>query len=149
MSTTTPRGATRVSDAERELIAGRLREDAAEGRLSMAEVEERQAAAYAALTWDELDPLTRDLPTPEAPRPRGARELTAADRRWLGLHAAIAAALVTLLILHWTTSPTAYFWPAWPMFWLSLSVFVHYRVRRRRWDEPIRSAMTEGKRGAR
>jgi hypothetical protein len=53
---------TRASDAEREATVTRLREAAAEGRLTVEELTERIDAAYAASTLDELEPLTADLP---------------------------------------------------------------------------------------
>ncbi|MCK8676618.1 MULTISPECIES: DUF1707 domain-containing protein [Streptomyces] len=54
--------AMRASDAEREQTAERLREAMAEGRLDMAEFQERLDAAYTARTRGELVPLVRDLP---------------------------------------------------------------------------------------
>jgi hypothetical protein len=53
---------TRASDAEREATVTRLREAAAEGRLTVEELTERIDAAYAASTLGELEPLTADLP---------------------------------------------------------------------------------------
>jgi Domain of unknown function (DUF1707)/Cell wall-active antibiotics response 4TMS YvqF len=53
---------TRASDAEREGTVTRLREAAAEGRLTVEELTERIDAAYAATTRAELEPLTADLP---------------------------------------------------------------------------------------
>jgi hypothetical protein len=53
---------TRASDAEREATVTRLREAAAEGRLTVEELTERIDAAYAASTQAELEPLTEDLP---------------------------------------------------------------------------------------
>ena len=53
---------TRASDAEREATVTRLREAAAEGRLTVEELTERIDAAYAASTIAELEPLTADLP---------------------------------------------------------------------------------------
>ena len=53
---------TRASDAEREATVTRLREAAAEGRLTVEELAERIDAAYAASMLDELAPLTADLP---------------------------------------------------------------------------------------
>ena len=53
---------TRASDAEREATVVRLREAAAEGRLTVEELSERIDAAYAATTAAELEPLTADLP---------------------------------------------------------------------------------------
>ena len=53
---------TRASDAEREATVTRLREAAAEGRLTVEELTERIDAAYASSTRAELEPLTADLP---------------------------------------------------------------------------------------
>ncbi|NJP72707.1 DUF1707 domain-containing protein [Streptomyces sp. C1-2] len=57
----------RASDADREQVAERLRDAVAEGRLDMAEFEERLDAAYRARTYGELTPLTVDLPAPGGP----------------------------------------------------------------------------------
>ncbi|WP_329457700.1 DUF1707 SHOCT-like domain-containing protein [Streptomyces sp. NBC_01497] len=59
---------TRASDAERELIAERLRDAMAEGRLDMEEFEERLGLALQARTHGELVPLVRDLPDPGTKR---------------------------------------------------------------------------------
>ncbi|MCC9310282.1 DUF1707 domain-containing protein [Kitasatospora sp. RB6PN24] len=53
----------RASDADRERIAGLLRDAYAEGRLTADEHAERLDAAYRARTLGELAPLTRDLPS--------------------------------------------------------------------------------------
>lgn len=53
----------RASDTDRELVADRLREAAGHGRLSMDELDERLELTYAARTYAELEPLTRDLPS--------------------------------------------------------------------------------------
>ncbi|MGW2780525.1 DUF1707 SHOCT-like domain-containing protein [Streptomyces populi] len=52
----------RASDADRERVAEQLRDALAEGRLDMEEFEERLEATYAARTYGELAPITRDLP---------------------------------------------------------------------------------------
>ncbi|MBY8345252.1 DUF1707 domain-containing protein [Streptomyces spinosirectus] len=52
----------RASDADRERVAEVLRDALAEGRLDMAEFEERLEATYKARTYGELAPITRDLP---------------------------------------------------------------------------------------
>lgn len=56
----------RCSEAEREEVIERLRSALAEGRLEMAEFEERAAAVYAAKHHHDLDALVGDLP-PAAP----------------------------------------------------------------------------------
>ena len=58
----------RVSDADRERVADRLREHFAEGRLSTDELDERIAAALSAKTFAELRRVTTDLPDPEPAR---------------------------------------------------------------------------------
>ena len=58
----------RIGDAERDQAVARLREAAGQGRLTLAELEERVARALAARTDDELATLVGDLPRPSAPR---------------------------------------------------------------------------------
>ncbi|GAA3737721.1 DUF1707 SHOCT-like domain-containing protein [Streptomyces tremellae] len=70
---------TRASDAEREQVAERLREAVAEGRLDMAEFDERLGLAYGARTHGELVPLVRDLPQPGTARAGGVVASTAAE----------------------------------------------------------------------
>jgi hypothetical protein len=52
----------RASDADRERVAEILRTAATEGRLNLDELDERLGAVYAAKTYADLVPLTRDLP---------------------------------------------------------------------------------------
>ncbi|MFD8393615.1 DUF1707 domain-containing protein [Streptomyces sp. NPDC059680] len=59
----------RASDSDRERVAEVLRDALAEGRLDMAEFEERLEATYKARTYGELAPITRDLPASGAPAP--------------------------------------------------------------------------------
>jgi hypothetical protein len=68
---------TRASDAERERVASQLRDQLADGRLTLEELSERLDAAYRARTVGELDELTRDLPA--------AATATAGERtpRWV------------------------------------------------------------------
>lgn len=66
----------RISDAERDEVAAILRDAAGEGRIDLAELDERLTAVYAAKTYGDLEPITRDLPrTAAAPAtaPRGDR----------------------------------------------------------------------------
>ena len=60
----------RVSDSDRERAADVLREAAGHGRITMDELDERLALAYAAKTYADLAAVTRDLPGPaQAPGP--------------------------------------------------------------------------------
>ena len=52
----------RASNAEREKAVGILQQAVGEGRITMAEFEERIQVAYEAKTRAELDVLTEDLP---------------------------------------------------------------------------------------
>jgi hypothetical protein len=52
----------RVSDADRDAVARRLARALREGRLTVAEFDERSRSAYAARTRGDLDDLVHDLP---------------------------------------------------------------------------------------
>ena len=52
----------RASDADRDRVAEVLRAAAADGRLSMDELDERLDRLYAAKTYGELEPVVEDLP---------------------------------------------------------------------------------------
>jgi hypothetical protein len=68
--------AVRASDAEREQTVALLQRSFADGRLALAELEERAGAAFAAQTRDQLHDLTADLPA-EQRRPRPGMVLDA------------------------------------------------------------------------
>ncbi|MEU8306973.1 DUF1707 domain-containing protein [Actinomadura sp. NPDC048955] len=72
----------RAGDADRERVAQVLRDAAGEGRLTLDELDERLDAVYAAKTYAELGPITRDLPSPG----RAAPPATGAD--WRPVHGA-------------------------------------------------------------
>lgn len=55
-------GEMRISDTDRELAAKRLHDALGEGRITLAELEERLDAVYAARTANELRPPLADLP---------------------------------------------------------------------------------------
>ncbi|MDQ4009956.1 MAG: DUF1707 domain-containing protein [Actinomycetota bacterium] len=132
---TTRPGSLRVSDAEREQVAARVRDAATVGMLTLAEADERQTAAYAAQIRADLTELTDDLP---ATHTRGPAEpdltvsLEPGVRHRLAMHAAVAVVLAAVLIVRWALGPVPWFWPAGPMFWLTLSVVLHYRWARHR-----------------
>jgi hypothetical protein len=52
----------RASDADRERVAEVLRSAAADGRLTLEELDERLDRLYAAKTYGELEPVVEDLP---------------------------------------------------------------------------------------
>ncbi|MFI5615462.1 DUF1707 domain-containing protein [Amycolatopsis sp. NPDC051903] len=92
----------RASDADRERVVSRLREQVGEGRLTLDEFSERSAAAYAARTAGELDALTRDLPADA----QSAEVAPIVVPRWL---VPLAVALVVLLVLG---ALSTWAWPA-------------------------------------
>ena len=63
----------RTSDRERDAVVRRLRDQCAAGRLSIDELDERLARAYAAVTQGELNRLVADLPADEPHPPSTAR----------------------------------------------------------------------------
>lgn len=62
----------RASDRERDEVAERLSEHASQGRLTLAEFEERMSAAQEATTRAQLEALTKDLPHLESAASVGA-----------------------------------------------------------------------------
>jgi len=73
--------AMRISDAERHEVAEVLRQAAGEGRIDLAELDERLEAAYAAQPYAALVPITADLPaTRPATHPAPARPVAGYDR---------------------------------------------------------------------
>lgn len=114
----------RASDAEREKIATRIQQASAEGRLTLAETEQRLGDVYAATYVDELAGFVADLPT-EPVRPQRIPPP-------LRVHAAVVAVFAVLLVLAWTASGVPFFWPIVPLFWLTLSLVAHAGVRYRR-----------------
>jgi hypothetical protein len=70
------RAAVRASDADRERVADRLRDAAAEGRLLTEELEQRLEVALSARTYGQLDALLADLPGRRLMGPAEARRAT-------------------------------------------------------------------------
>jgi len=70
----------RASDDERDRVVEVLKEQTAQGRLTLEELEERTGAAYAARTRLELHQLTEDLPAAGV-LGRGERGPIARDQR--------------------------------------------------------------------
>jgi hypothetical protein len=63
--------AMRASDADREQVAEVLRAAAGDGRLTLAELQDRLEALYAARTYGELEPVVSDLPVSALPSAKG------------------------------------------------------------------------------
>lgn len=116
------RPAVRASDADRERVAELLRVAFDEGRLGLAEYDERVRDAYGAVTQADLVPLTADLPT-TAPASAAGPERTPAERsRWRGMEkqwrewAQVSFLLVGIwLVISLATGNLIFFFPIFPM----------------------------------
>jgi hypothetical protein len=86
----------RAADRDRDEVAEILREQYAQGRLTMEEYDERSTAASSAKTMGELRALTVDLPAAEEPGPvRPAGPAWSQGRmRWIAVAGAVAAVAV-------------------------------------------------------
>jgi len=120
--------AVRASDAERERIAKMLSEAAGEGRLSIAEADDRLERVYTTKFRHEPAEVGADLPE-DAPRTTPGRRLERFPAR-LRVHAAVAVVMSVLLILRWAAMDVPFFWPAGPMFLLWGSFLLHARFVR-------------------
>jgi hypothetical protein len=116
----------RAADADRERIAERLRESHAEGRLDMAEFQERLERCYESKTLGELGELVRDLPRQDE---RDTQRAFGWFRPWRWPLAAVPSILIALIVVSATTGHHV-FW-----LWIPL-VFLFWRMswwRRSRW----------------
>ena len=122
----------RAADADRERTAERLRKSHAEGRLDLAEFQQRLERCYESKTVGELDELVTDLP----------RQDEHDERRPLGWLmplplrlAPVVPILIALIVISAAIGHT-FFW-----LWIPL-VFVLWRMswwrRRRSWVGPHR-----------
>ncbi|MEV4629078.1 DUF1707 domain-containing protein [Micromonospora sp. NPDC049523] len=120
------RGEMRAADADRQLVAERLRLAVDEGRLDLYEYDDRLRAAYAAKTYAELDDLPEPVPAQQAevvrqdgalvPDPDG--RYPGATRRWLAENWAPYFSVVTITVAGWAVFSLMawellYFWPIW------------------------------------
>jgi hypothetical protein len=120
----------RTSDAEREQVAEILRAAMTEGRLSLAEGEERLGAVYAARYRDELSPLTVDLPDGGRRALAETPQARAAARRGVRRHAGVVAVIAVALTGLWALSQAHFFWPAIPLAFLVIGLIRHARFGR-------------------
>jgi hypothetical protein len=95
----------RVGDSEREAVAGVLREQHLEGRLTSDEFQDRLDRCLAAKTFAELDALVEDFPTADEPGRNGRGR---ALRSW-------PFALVPLVVIAIAASGGHLFWLAFPL----------------------------------
>lgn len=113
----------RISDADRERFADRLRTAYAEGRITDAELEERLRAVYEARFETDAEIVTADLPVPaeQAAEARSAGQvpLGSVGRAIRSAAQWYFPALICTVI--WAfTSFGEYFWPIWVYFGLTI-----------------------------
>jgi Flp pilus assembly protein TadB len=106
------RAQLRASDADRERIADRLREAAAEGRLLTHELEQRLAVAFSARTYGELDALVFDLPTGRLER-RQRSSVTPWVKPALALAIAIPMAVAMIAVALFVLTGVIATWMLW------------------------------------
>lgn len=117
----------RTSDKEREQVAEVLRAAIAEGRLNLAEGEERLTAVYAAKYRQDLAPLTADLPDAGWRLVSADPDLRLATRRGLRRHVSFVVAAAVILTGLWALSGAHFFWPAIPLTFLVIGLVRHAR----------------------
>ncbi|WP_020667096.1 DUF1707 domain-containing protein [Amycolatopsis nigrescens] len=119
----------RASDIEREKFAHRIETANGEGRLSLEETDRRLGLVYDATYRHELEWLVTDLP-PEPVEQRTSAEVSQHAGKALRTHAIVVGIFSVFLVARWIVSGVPFFWPAFPMFWLALSLVVHALIRR-------------------
>jgi hypothetical protein len=128
-------GKLRISNADRDQAIAQLQAALDEGRIDLAEFDERAKTAYEAKTNAELDLIFEDLPggrpkegevvpaepaaAPERERPRGPR-----FHQLPALRGLVTVGVITTGI--WAASSVGsgewgYFWPIWPILGLSIA----------------------------
>jgi hypothetical protein len=117
----------RTSDQEREQVAEILRAAMTEGRLTLAEGEERLATTYATKFRDELAPLTADLPDGGRRALAETPQARLATRRSLRRHGSFVLSIALILTGLWVLSGAQFFWPAIPLIFLVMGLVRHAR----------------------
>jgi hypothetical protein len=103
----------RASDADREHVAERLRQAAAEGRLLAEELEQRLGETFKSRTYGELDAVVADLPSDRLPR-RSERLAIPVARPALAVAIVVAAVAVIAFAILIITGLLA-IWGAWAL----------------------------------
>ena len=108
----------RASDFDREHAVEALRDQYAEGRLTLEEFDERTSAAYAAKTWTDLRELTNDLPVRLSFGPASAAVAPGSgagapgqwQQRWPGAPQAWRFVPLLAILFVWTVAAGAGVW---------------------------------------
>jgi len=129
----------RAGDSDRQAVADALKQALDEGRLDLAEYDERLRQAYGAKTYGDLDGLLDDLPgtavtskpaaapeprPPAAPPQRRAGQLV---RAWLGGFGGIfLISTVIWLATSLGSGGVQYFWPVWLLIPMAFGAIGHF-----------------------
>ena len=119
--------AVRASDAERERVAKLVSDAAGEGRLTIAEADERLERVYTTRFRHELAEFVDDLPADDQKRTPARFERFPSRLR---VHAAVAVVFSVLMILRWAAMDVPFFWPIGPLFLMWGSFVLHARFVR-------------------
>lgn len=104
----------RVSDQDRERVAGEIREHFAAGRLTDDELSDRLSAVYKAQTEDELAAVRADLPRlPVAVRAEIAQRRAQLQRRLLQEAGGGVAVFLVCTGIWAASGANGSFWPIW------------------------------------
>lgn len=100
----------RVSNDDRERVARVLHDSMAEGRLTVNELEERLDKVYAAKTFGDLEPLTRDLPVADQAKAVAMPQPVASPSNRIGGRGTSSSAIAVMSGTDrkgvWTVPPT-------------------------------------------
>jgi hypothetical protein len=114
----------RASDADRDVVADRLRAAAVEGRLEHDELEERLHLALRARTYGDLQRLMADLPAGQV------RRRVPATRTAFGVALRLAAMLAILAVVLVGIALSAAWLIIWAVVWLAFRGHACARVGR-------------------
>jgi hypothetical protein len=107
----------RAADRDRDEVGAILREQYAQGRLTLEEFEERSAAAMSARTIWELRVLTADLPA--TPPPAEAAWSPARMRLIAAAGVAVAGVVLTIALV---AGHVMLAWPSWVVLFIVLKL---------------------------
>ncbi len=136
----------RAGDSDRQAVADKLKQALDEGRLDLAEYDERLQRAYAARTYGDLNGLLDDLPanlpqraattepaTTAAPVPQlSSARAGQLVRAWLGGFGGIfVLGTVIWVVTSIGAGELRYFWPMWLLIPMALGVLGRFGQRGR------------------
>lgn len=133
----------RAADSDRQAVADKLKKALDEGRLDLAEYDERLQQAYAAKTYGDLEGLLDDIPgtlpvpakgADPAPRTATPRPAVKSERAgqlvkaWLGGFGGIfVVGTVIWLVSSIGSGHVQYFWPVWILIPMVLGALGRWR----------------------